>query len=86
MIIPLQAFFSMHMLIHRYTHKVSFNIIMELYMDYMDRSKIFKLKINRILLGWPKSLFGFFCNILQKNLNELFGQPSTTCGRRGFHP
>ena len=41
-------------------------------MDYMDRSKIFKLKINGILLGWPKSLFGFFCNILQKNLNELF--------------
>ena len=32
---------------------------MELYTDYMDRSKIFKLKINRILLGWPKSLLGF---------------------------
>ena len=41
-------------------------------MDYMDRSKNFKLKINGILLGWPKSLFGFFCSILQKNLNELF--------------
>ena len=29
------------------------------------------------MLGWPKVLFGFFYNILQKNLNELFGQPSS---------
>ena len=29
-----------------------------------------------IILGWPKSSFGFFCNILQKNPNELFGQPN----------
>jgi len=29
-----------------------------------------------ILLGWPKSSFGFFCNIIQKNLNKLFGQPN----------
>ena len=28
------------------------------------------------LLGWPKSSFGFFHNILQKNPNELFGQPN----------
>ena len=27
-------------------------------------------------LGWPKSLFRFFCNIVWKSLNELFGQPS----------
>ena len=26
------------------------------------------------LLGWPKSLFDFFHNILWKNLNELLGQ------------
>ena len=26
------------------------------------------------VLGWPKTSFGFFCNILWKNLNELFGQ------------
>ena len=28
------------------------------------------------LLGWPKSSFGVFCNILQKTPNELFGQPN----------
>ena len=28
-----------------------------------------------IVLGWPKSSFGFFCKMLWKNLNELFGQP-----------
>ena len=28
------------------------------------------------LSGWPKSLFRFSHNILQKNLNKLFGQPS----------
>ena len=25
-----------------------------------------------ILLGWPKDSFGFFHNILQKNLNQFF--------------
>ena len=29
-------------------------------------------------LDWPKSSLGFFCNIVQKNSNELFGQPNTT--------
>ena len=29
-----------------------------------------------LILGWPKGLFGFFHNILQKNPNELFGQPN----------
>ena len=28
------------------------------------------------ILGWPNSSFGFSCNILQKNMNELFGQPN----------
>ena len=27
------------------------------------------------VLGWPKISFRFFHNILQKNPNELFGQP-----------
>ena len=27
-----------------------------------------------IRLSWPKSSFGFFCTILQINLNERFGQ------------
>ena len=30
-----------------------------------------------ILLGWSKGLFVFFHNIVQKNLNELFGHPNT---------
>ena len=28
------------------------------------------------VLGWPKSSFGFFWNILWQNTNELFGQPN----------
>ena len=28
------------------------------------------------VLGWPKSLFGFFHKMLWKNPSELFGQPS----------
>ena len=28
-------------------------------------------------MGWPKSSFGFFCNILWINLNELFGHPNS---------
>ena len=27
------------------------------------------------MLGWPKGLFRFFCAMLQKNSNEIFGQP-----------
>ena len=27
------------------------------------------------LLGWPKSSFGFFYDIIQKKPNELGGQP-----------
>ena len=29
------------------------------------------------ILGWTVSVLGFFCYSLQKNLNELFGQPNT---------
>ena len=29
------------------------------------------------MLGWPKVLFRFFYNILQKNQNAPFGQPTT---------
>ena len=29
------------------------------------------------ILGWPKTSFGFLCNILQKNLNKLFDQSNT---------
>ena len=27
------------------------------------------------MLGWPKVCSDFFCEMLQKNLNEKFGQP-----------
>ena len=30
------------------------------------------------LLGWPKSLLGFFCKHLRKNPKELSGQPNIT--------
>ena len=30
------------------------------------------------ILGWPKSSFGFFHNILQKTPIELFGQPNSS--------
>ena len=35
-----------------------------------------KESLHREILGWPKSSFRFFCSILWKNLNELFGQPN----------
>ena len=28
------------------------------------------------ILGWPKTSFTFFHNILQKTLSEIFGQPN----------
>ena len=34
------------------------------------------LSINLDLLGWPKSLFGFFHKILWTNAKEIFGQPN----------
>ena len=30
------------------------------------------------ILAWPKSLFGFSSNSIQKNPNKLLGQPSTS--------
>ena len=43
-----------------------------------------EVQITSILLGWPKILFHFFRNILQKNPNELFGQPSIYYDRYGL--
>lgn len=34
-------------------------------------------------IGLAEKSFGFFCNILQKNPNKLFGQPNTTAGTFG---
>lgn len=41
-------------------------------------SRIF-VRLKRVyLLGWPKSSFRFFHNLLQKNLNEFYGQPNNS--------
>ena len=37
---------------------------------------VFCYDIPSKLLGWPKSLFGFFHKRLWKNPNKLFGQPN----------
>ena len=34
-------------------------------------------QMNEIILGWPKSSFGFCCHTVWNNLDELFGQPNT---------
>ena len=34
-------------------------------------------KTESLVWGWPKSLFRFFHEMVQKNLNKLFGQPKT---------
>ena len=36
---------------------------------------VLKSHLGYKVLGWPKSLFGFFCKIWKKP-NELFGQPN----------
>jgi len=33
-------------------------------------------EILKKIIGWPKSSFGFFHNIVQKDPDKLFGQPS----------
>ena len=48
----------------------------------MQKLANFSLK-GQIVLGWPKSSFGFSCKILRKNPNELFGQPNTYIGFLG---
>lgn len=32
--------------------------------------------MSPLILGWPESLFGFFCKVLGKNPNELSGNPT----------
>ena len=44
-----------------------------------ETQEIFFMEIsNMYILGWPKSSFGVFHNILQKNPNRHFGQPNTS--------
>lgn len=43
---------------------------------YMESKKMKQMNVYSLILGWPKSSFKFFRNILWKNPNELFGQPN----------
>ena len=43
-------------------------------MNFYSATKLFCFNI-----GLAKKLFGIFHNILQKNLNKFFGQPSFSC-------
>ena len=45
---------------------------------------MYKSKNNMEVLGWPKSLVGFFRKMLQKNPNELFGQPNSCLVDKGI--
>ena len=38
---------------------------------------VHRSEMGLLILGWPKSLFRFLHTILQKNPNELFGQPKS---------
>ena len=37
-----------------------------------------------LLLNWPKILFGLLHNMLWENLNELFGQPNSSCSQNSL--
>ena len=43
---------------------------------FLKKVKIKGKMLASKVLGWPKSSFGFFWNILWQNTNELFGQPN----------
>ena len=38
--------------------------------------KFLKEMLSEKYLGWPKSSFGVFLNVMQKSSKELFGQPN----------
>ena len=47
----------------------------------MKRLACLKADRNKVV-GWPKSLFGFFHSLhIMENLNKLLGQPHTFKGR-----
>ena len=51
---------------------------MGLFLGYLFSSTDFCVCLcaSAIVLGWLKSSFGFFCKMLWKNPDELFGQPN----------
>ena len=46
--------------------------------EFMQKGEMLYLITLFVVLDWPESSFGFFRNILRKNPNTLFGQPSNT--------
>ena len=40
------------------------------------QKKFCPLRCRKVVLGWPKISFRFSLKMLQKNLNELLGQPN----------
>ena len=42
----------------------------------IGRQVVYHQATKEVCIGWPKSLFGFFHKMLQKNPNDLFGQPN----------
>lgn len=57
--------------------------------DLWDSSSQFYTSLTNkstavVILGWPKSSFEFFCNILWRRPEELFGQPNTSPLLRNF--
>jgi len=48
--------------------------------NYVMSTAVHKLFIpgTALILGWPKGLFGCFCNMVWKNPNKSFGQPNTS--------
>ena len=67
LLIPLTVYFTYQKFL--ILNKSSLSIIF-----FMDPA--FGIIYPRSSIGWPKSSFGFFCNILWKNPNEYFGQPN----------
>ena len=46
------------------------------YIQYLLINYNGKESEKEYIFGWTKSLYGFFCKMLWKNPNELFGQPN----------
>lgn len=45
-------------------------------LEHITISETCQTQKENIVSGWPKSLFGFLCNVLWKSLNEFVGQPN----------
>jgi len=56
-------------------NKGSLRLPLQTFMDYLLSSNGFLLPPSLLVLGWPKSLFGFSHNILWKNTHEFWANP-----------